>query len=126
MIIFYKFRHTLDESSPVKNGLVTNTLNTEFMTTSIDQKVHQHSEGDDHSSHLKLGDMGTSNDEADTNQSAVKHADDSSASKTKAKRPWDLDNFRNLGYPSIAVSPRYHMVIDRPIENDKDSRKLFV
>ena len=42
------------------------------------------------------------------------------------KKAWDLDNFGKLSYPNIAVSPRFHMVIDKPIENDTDTRKLFV
>jgi len=37
----------------------------------------------------------------------------------------DFDQFRKLSYPNIQVTPRYHMVIDKPIEKDTDSRKLF-
>ena len=39
-------------------------------------------------------------------------------------KPWDPEIFRKLSYPNIAVSPRYHMVIERPIEKE-DGRKMF-
>jgi hypothetical protein len=42
------------------------------------------------------------------------------------KKPWDLDINKKASYSNIMVSPRFHMVIDRPIENDKDKIKLFV
>ena len=42
------------------------------------------------------------------------------------KKPWDLDINKNASYSNIMVSPRFHMVIDRPIENDQDKIKLFV
>ena len=37
----------------------------------------------------------------------------------------DFDPMRKLSYPNIQVTPRYHMVIDKAIEKDTDSRKLF-
>ncbi|TNV82030.1 hypothetical protein FGO68_gene16144 [Halteria grandinella] len=43
----------------------------------------------------------------------------------RKKRPWDPDNYGQLAYQNMTVSPRYHLVIDRPIENDSDTRKLF-
>lgn len=46
------------------------------------------------------------------------------AAKRKAQKPWDPEMFRKLSYPNIAVSPRYHMVIERPIERE-DGRKMF-
>jgi hypothetical protein len=44
----------------------------------------------------------------------------------KKMKAWDLDLPGKLSYTNIPISPRYHMVIDKPIENDADSRKLFV
>ena len=42
------------------------------------------------------------------------------------KSKLDFDPMRKLSYPNIQVTPRYHMVIDKPIEKDTDKCKLFI
>ena len=49
----------------------------------------------------------------------------SDAKKKDIKR-FDFDPMRKLSYANIQVTPRYHMVIDKLIEKDTDSRKLFI
>lgn len=43
----------------------------------------------------------------------------------EGKKTLDFDPMRKLSYPNIQVTPRYHMVIDKPIEKDTDKCKLF-
>jgi hypothetical protein len=45
--------------------------------------------------------------------------------KKDNRKTLDFDPMRKLSYPNIQVTPRYHMVIDKPIEKDTDTRKLF-
>jgi len=45
--------------------------------------------------------------------------------KQGGRKTLDFDPMRKLSYPNIQVTPRYHMVIDKAIEKETDSRKLF-